>query len=133
MTSQFVWFAILMAANGLLLFLLTANVSRLRIKYQVSLGDGDNKSLAKAIRAHANGVEQLPVFALLVLALCLLSFSPFTLAALVIAFTVARVLHAIGMLTKAFAARRIGAALTYLLQLGAAICVILALLGVAVN
>jgi uncharacterized membrane protein YecN with MAPEG domain len=44
---------------GLLVLLLTIRVVQLRRREGVVLGDGDNRALAKAIRGHANAVEQL--------------------------------------------------------------------------
>ncbi len=70
-----------------------------------------------AIRAHSNGVEQVPIFALVVLALTLLQASRALLAVLVIVFTAARLFHAYGMIFKSFLSRRIGAATTYMVQL----------------
>lgn len=46
---------------GLLILLLTIRVVQLRIRNGVVLGDNDNRALAKAIRGHANAVEQLPI------------------------------------------------------------------------
>ena len=105
-----------MAANGLLLLLLTVNVSRLRIKNKVAYGDGENKDLMKAIRVHCNGTEQVPVYGLLILALCFVNSQAILLALLVCVFTFSRIIHAYGMLFKVHIMRRIGAALTYFAQ-----------------
>jgi hypothetical protein len=45
---------------GLLILLLTLKVVQLRRRDGVVLGDNDNRRLAKAIRGHANAVEQVP-------------------------------------------------------------------------
>lgn len=115
--ENYYWFSIFVLANSIILYVLTANVSRLRLKLNISVGDGGDKGLLHAIRAHCNGVEQVPMFALIVLALTLLQAPNMLLAVLVVAFTIARVLHAYGMLCRFFLGRRIGAAFTYLLQL----------------
>ncbi len=128
MTDYF-WFSALVAANGLLLFLLTANVSRHRMKNQISLGDGDNKELRKAMRAHGNNIEQLPIYALVILALTFLGASNTVLAGLVIAYTLSRIIHAYGMLNNNFPTRRIGMAVTYLLQLIAPVVLIVQMMG----
>ncbi len=111
------WFGLFALFNVLLLTLLAMNVSRLRMQERVANGDGGLVSLKKAIRAHLNGVEHAVVYALVILALALLQASPKLLAPLVIGFSLARVLHACGMLTVAFNARRIGAGATYLFEL----------------
>lgn len=116
-TDKFYWFLIFVSANAIFLSLLAFNVSRLRLKNKISYGDGGNKDVLKAMRAHANGVEQVPIFALLLLSLTISGLSQGSLAILTILFTLSRVSHAVGMLTRIFIARRIGAATTYLLQL----------------
>jgi len=119
--DNYFWFSVLVAVNALLIIMLAMNVSRLRIKYKISLGDGDNKTLMAAIRAHCNAVEQLPTFALVILAFALVEASTSTLATLVIGFTLARLCHAYGMLYRVFIARRLGAGFTYIFQVTAAI------------
>lgn len=114
---EYMWFVIGAALNGLILLLLTINVSRIRMKHQISLGDGGNKRLNRAIRTHANGVEQVPMFLLLVLSLEFLKASSDLLGAIVILFTISRVFHAIGMLGGPFICRRVGAGVTYLAQM----------------
>lgn len=117
MENNFFWFAIFILLNTIILYLLAANVSRLRLKLRISVGDGGNSEMVYAIRAHCNGVEQVPIFALIVLALTLLQTSDMVLAMLAVVFTVARVFHAYGMIFRSFLSRRIGAATTYVLQL----------------
>ncbi|WP_342068605.1 MAPEG family protein [Yoonia algicola] len=46
---------------GVLILLLTSKVIQLRRSGGVVLGDNDDRVLAKAIRGHANAVEQLPI------------------------------------------------------------------------
>ena len=54
---------------GLLLVALAIPISRLRRSLKVGLGDGGDKVLARAIRAHANAVEwAVPALLLLLLA-----------------------------------------------------------------
>lgn len=119
--DNFFWFAVLVSLNSFLLLMLAMNVSRLRIKYKISLGDGGNKILMAAIRTHANAIEQFPIYAIALLALTLLELSSTTLAILVIGFTFSRVFHAYGMLYRVFIARRIGAGFTYIFQIVATI------------
>jgi hypothetical protein len=109
-------FGVFVLLNATLILLLAINVSRLRIQNKQSLGDGGDKVLNKAIRAHANAVEFIPVFALTVLALSFLNVSEGWLLTLVLGFTAGRILHAYGMLTRVFQARQGGALLSYLFQ-----------------
>jgi uncharacterized membrane protein YecN with MAPEG domain len=115
--DNFFWFSVYIAINAFLLLLLTFNVSRIRLKYKISVGDNGNKELIYAIRTHANGLEQVLIFAFVILALSFANSSNTVLSILVISFSIARFSHAFGMLKKSFPARRIGAGLTYLLQL----------------
>lgn len=113
---DYYWFIYYVAANSTIILLFAINVSRLRIKHRVSWGDGNNKDLMKAIRVHANGIEQVPVYGLLILALIFLGTTNIILAYLVIAFTFSRLVHAYGMLYKNPIARQVGAVITYILQ-----------------
>ncbi|WP_053979922.1 MAPEG family protein [Marinagarivorans algicola] len=114
---DYFWFSVFIALQALLLFALAMRVSLLRMKFKISTGDGGNDILFAAIRAQGNAIEQVPIFAFLLLALTLNQLPNMYLSALVTAFTLARVAHAMGMNHQAFIARRLGAGLTYLLQL----------------
>lgn len=129
---EYMWFVTGVAFNALILLLLTMNVSRIRMKHQISLGDGGNKDLNKAIRTHANGVEQVPMFFLTILGAEFLEVADGILAPVVIAFTLSRVLHAVGMLGGPFICRRIGAAVTYFMQMAAVAILIKTLLSALV-
>lgn len=94
----FYWFGLFVAANALLLLALALNVSWVRGRLNIANGDGGQPALQRAIRAHANGVEYTPVFALLVLGLSLQLANDITLAVLVMGFTLSRVMHALGMI-----------------------------------
>lgn len=117
--ADFYWFGMLVLIHSALLIMLALNISRLRIQLKLPYGDGDNKDMKQAIRVHMNGVEHVPVFALLVLALTLLGVSSTWLGGFVIGFTLARLSHAYGMMARHFQLRRLGALLTYLSQLTA--------------
>lgn len=115
------WFSLFVALNGLLILTLALNISRLRITEKIPYGDGDNLSMKQAIRAHANAVEHAPVYGLMLLALLILPGEQASqaglIAALVGSFTLARFIHAYGMLGRVFNARRLGAGITYLCEL----------------
>jgi len=127
--DSYFWFSILVATNSLLVLSLAVNVSRLRIKHKVSFGDGGNNSLMAAIRTHGNALEQIPIFAIMLLTLTYLEASTGLLAILVIGFTLSRFFHAYGMLYQVFVARRIGAGFTYIFQFVVAILILLHLLS----
>jgi uncharacterized membrane protein YecN with MAPEG domain len=101
----------------LLVTLLAINVSALRIRLKVSLGDGGNKTLGKAIRAHANALEHCVPFILLLLFREQQAGCTRELVAIGTAFVLARVAHAAGMLGGPFGLRRLGASLTIVLEL----------------
>ncbi len=124
--KDYYWFTVLVASNGLLLLLLTINVSWLRMTRRIGVGDGGNKQLLTAIRVHSNGTEQVPLFALIVLALIFSGASESLLSGLVLVFTGSRLMHAYGMLFRQLRLRQIGAGITYLAQA-------VALVGLIIN
>ncbi|MBU2983263.1 MAPEG family protein [Lentibacter algarum] len=63
------------ALIGLLFIALSVNVIRTRFKHRVSVGDGGEKALIKAMRAHANCAEYAP-FTLLLIAMAELQSGP---------------------------------------------------------
>jgi uncharacterized protein len=105
----------------ILYFVLAINVSRLRGKTKTGIGTGDDPSgpLNKAVRAHGNAAEFVPIFVALFLYFSLSAPSGW-LRWVVVIVTVCRVCHALGMLmTSSFNApphplRAIGAGGTYL-------------------
>lgn len=116
MTGYF-WFGVFVFANVLIVTLLAINVSRVRMREKISHGDGGNSTMQRAIRTHGNAVEHVAMFALVVLALELAAAPGALLGTLVIAFTISRLLHPVGMLGEPFNARRVGAGITFLCEL----------------
>ena len=109
------WFKFYVFFNVLILTMLALNVSKVRNEEKVPNGDGGKVSLKKAIRSHANGVEHVMAFGLLILALAA-DTSPVILATLVIGFTISRVVHAAGMLNTSAMLRVSAASVTYLAE-----------------
>lgn len=100
---------------GLLMMTQSAYVSYLRITKKISLGDGGDHELSRAIRIHANNAEHVPIFLLLLL-IYELSGGAFILAAAIAGvFIAARLAHASGLLSRATTYRR---------QLGAGVAVL---------
>ncbi len=122
------WFVTLVTANSLLILLLALHVSRLRITRRIAYGDGGDTTMNQAIRAHANAVEHVTIYALMILALSMTAASSSLLAALVTVFTVSRLVHAYGMVGRVFNARRLGAGVTYLCELAALLALLIALI-----
>lgn len=82
---------------GLLLLMLAANVVRLRRARRIGIGDGGDPQLTRAIRAHANAIENVPVV-LLLMALAEAGGQPgWLLHGLGLALVLGRVLHAWGL------------------------------------
>ena len=105
----------------ILYFLLALNVSLTRGRMKMGIGSGDDPSgpLNKAVRAHGNAAEFIPLFVALFLYF-LLSGAGGWITWVVIGVTISRVLHALGMLmTPSFSRpphplRAIGALGTYI-------------------
>ena len=106
-------------AMGLLLFLLAVNVSRQRRMNRISAGMPDDPShpLYKAVVAHRNASEFIPIFSVLMLA-CELEGTPNWIVWVFGAAVVSRILHAYSILgfttmIRPNHARVVGAGLTY--------------------
>lgn len=115
----------------LVLLALAVNVVRLRMREGISLGDGEDRNLRKAIRAHANGAEYIPA---VLIALALLELAGARAGVLWLyggVFVLGRVLHAIGMLRPRSVnpLRQAGVTLSWLVMLTLAAH----LLGMAVS
>ena len=104
--------------------LLSAFVSYRRITLRISFGDGDNRDMLRAIRAHGNALEHAVPFLLLFLLLEGMTSSPETaewLRWIGGGFVAARVLHSLGVINRLHRVRQIGATVSLLIELGLAI------------
>lgn len=105
---------------GLLYFILSVRVVRLRLAHGISLGHGENDILHARIRAHANFAEYVPFVLILIAAI----ESRVGSGSMVLAITgamliVIRLSHIIGMARPASNPFRIiGAAGTYVILVG---------------
>lgn len=114
------------ALGALLIVALAARVMWLRNVHGVGLGAGGDPVLARAIRAHANAVEYLPIALLLLVLLALEQTRPGLLHLFGIVLIVARILHATGLSTasgRSFG-RMAGIGLTVAVMLAMAILLI---------
>lgn len=107
----------------LLVLLLATRVSWLRTLRKVPLGDGGLPELAKAIRAHANAVEYLPLGLLGLAVLEWDQLAPATLHLLGTGLLAGRVLHAWGLSRHRGPSfgRAVGTLLTWLVMLAMAL------------
>ena len=85
---------------GILWLGLTMYVILGRWKYEVSLGDGDEKDLNRRIRAHANFMETVPFAVILLWFGEMYVLTPHVVHSMGIALVIGRVLHAYGMLVR---------------------------------
>ncbi len=88
--------ALYVAINIILLIILSYRVGGTRRKNSIGIGDGGNETLQRVIRVQGNFTEYAPLALLGLFAMAGLSASPYWLHGLGIAFTLGRVLHAIG-------------------------------------
>jgi uncharacterized membrane protein YecN with MAPEG domain len=110
---------------GLLTAVLGVKVARLRGSKRVSLGDGGDKELQEAIRAHGNLIEWAPICLLLIW----LTHGPYgdrSVVILAVVLTVARLLHAGGLLGLLPIGRSAGAVVTVFVLVFASLELILA-------
>ncbi len=104
--------------TGLLIFALSANVTRLRARYDVAHGHGDNDEIRNAIRAHGNLIEYAPIVLFLLFLVEASGQGDRTFLHVVGgSFVLGRVLHAAGMLYNKDIGRIPGSLIT-LLTLG---------------
>lgn len=97
---------------ALLICYLSLKVIKQRRSNKISLGDGGVEELRIAIAAHANAVEYIPIFLLLLFALEYNQAGLILVHAFGIAFLVGRVLHAHGILTSQLRRRVLGMQIT---------------------
>lgn len=119
--------SIYIGINALIMLALALLVVRTRVLTKTDLGDGGNPLMLRAIRAHANNVEYVPM-ALLLLAVAEMSYAPvWLLHVLGLALTGGRIAHAAGLYqtSGASAGRLAGTILTWLVLLvGGVTCLI---------
>ena len=98
---------------GLLAVTLTVSVGRLRMQKKIYLGDGGDREMLAAIRAHGNFMEYVPLCLLLIYIVSDF-FSFWYVAVLSLVLLLSRVLHAGGLLGFVPLGRTLGASGTTL-------------------
>ena len=82
------------ALNMAILLWIATETGRLRGKHKVSIGDGGVKHLIRIIRGHANAIENMPMFFIMLLVAALLGMPVLAAHVLGLVFTIGRGLHA---------------------------------------
>ncbi|MBU4527924.1 MAG: MAPEG family protein [Hoeflea sp.] len=82
------------ALNMAILIWISIETGRLRGKHKVSIGDGGVKHLVRIMRGHANAVENMPMFFVLMLVAALVGMPVMAAHVLGLVFTIGRGLHA---------------------------------------
>ncbi len=82
---------------ALLTIFLSVRVSLARRKLKISVGDGDNPEMVKAIRTHANSIEYIPLGIVLLILLELQSGDRWLVHAAGLTLLIGRVMHAYGL------------------------------------
>ena len=82
---------------GLIFLYLSTEVTKLRLRYQVGLGDGGHLDLLKAIRIHGNFAEYVPLILFLLFLSELIGGRSWMLHALGAILVIGRILHIIGL------------------------------------
>lgn len=95
------------AMSALLNVALAANVSRVRAARKVFLGDGGDELVTRAVRAHANNAEYVPLAIVLLLILELSGGPSLMLHIIGGVLVTARVIHAAGMLSASLVKGRV--------------------------
>ena len=109
------------AALAFLLVALSIHVSRLRLGHRIAFGDGGNKDLTMAMRAHGNSLEQSVIFVPLLYFIEMHAGVDGTVAlALGAAFVVARVVYCAALFIRLLPVRQVAHTVTMLLVIGAA-------------
>lgn len=120
--------ALYAAVCGFLVIALAANVVRYRLGKKVSLGDGGHKDVNRAIRAHGNTVEYIPLALILMALLEINGGGNTALHIYGIMLVAGRLLYAYGMLvprSSANLARQLGVLSSWIVIIGAGIQLLL--------
>ncbi|PWV99198.1 hypothetical protein DFR52_104491 [Hoeflea marina] len=80
--------------NMLILLWIATVTGKLRARYKVSIGDGGVPHLVRILRGHANAVENMPMFFVLLTIGALMGMPLIMVQVLGAMFTIGRVLHA---------------------------------------
>ena len=116
--TAFIWITIISVCWVTLLAL---NISRLRMRDRVGVGDGGNLNIKKALRAHINALEHTVPFVLINLALVHLDASESFMCWNAFFFYASRVGHASSFISGSTQTRQATASVTYATLMAAVI------------
>ena len=83
--------------NALIMMVLSIIVVKHRRNKRVGFGDADDKKLRKAVRAHGNNMEYVPIALLVIIGSALLNQPSWLIHGMGILLSVSRIAHALGM------------------------------------
>ncbi len=92
--------ALYVALSAIITLVLAINTAFTRGRTKVLLGDGGNEEMLRAMRAHANNVEYVPLALTMLVLMALLQCSVYVLHGVGIALVVGRIVHGIGLTMK---------------------------------
>jgi uncharacterized protein len=120
---------------ALLLVVLSLRVIQLRYRHKVEIGDGGVTELQRAIRAHANFIEYVPIALLLILMADLVGHQKWVVHVLGILLLVGRLAHAYGFTAAPGPSlgRAVGVGFTMIVLIAGAALAIAAFFGVRVG
>ena len=92
--------AIYIVMNAAIMMALAANVIRMRYRTRTRFGDTGNPEMMRAIRAHVNNTEYVPIALILMIVAHSLGAGLPLIHAIGLPLTVGRVLHGLGFLLR---------------------------------
>jgi uncharacterized protein len=92
--------ALYMVLNAAIMLALAINVIRMRYRTRTRFGDGGNRDMMRAIRAHANNSEYVPVALILLILAHRLGADVLLIHAIGLPLTLGRIFHALGFLDR---------------------------------
>ncbi len=116
------------ALLALLFFGLSVRTLRLRGRLRIAVGDQGNETMLRAMRAHSNFAEYVPLTLLLMYFVELAGGRPLLLHALGLSLLVGRVIHAYGVsqVRENYRFRAVGMVLTFGAMVGASLRLLVA-------
>jgi uncharacterized membrane protein YecN with MAPEG domain len=112
--------AIYASLSALLICWLSLNVIKIRRKYRVSIGDGENIELRTAMAAQLNAIEYIPIALLLLFALEYNEANIWIVHLFGVALITGRTIHAYNLLSENLKGRVIGMQITIYTIIGLA-------------
>lgn len=100
--AKFAIVGLYLGINALIFIWLSFKVIGIRRGEKISIGDGENETLAYYVRGHGNAAEYMPIFFLLMIAAASLNTPPIALHLFGVLFTMGRLLHALWFVNPSF-------------------------------